>query len=92
MLLIEYEAIVLDQVKFLNYILEEIRRRNKELSEKFEMSYAKIVGIASPYEEAIAALRKVKNEFDNYLGVIRNEMWKDLMKCGKIEVQKESLK
>jgi hypothetical protein len=88
MLLIECESIILDQVKFLNYILEEIRRRNKDLGGRLEMSYAKLVGIASPYEEAIASLRKVKNEFDNYLNIIRSEMIKELTRHGRTEAPK----
>lgn len=68
------ERVVLDQVKFIDLILEEIRNRNKMLQAELGMSYAKLVGIGTPYEDCIHSLRKVKSEFDAYLKLIRQEM------------------
>ena len=66
------EARILSQVKFINYILEECRRRNKELSDCFGMSYGKFVGVGTVYEEAIHSMRKVKGELDGFLKIIRS--------------------
>lgn len=69
----EVEEAVLDQVRFLNYVLEECRKRNRGLQEILGASYGKYVGIGAPYEEAICCLRKVKTELDGYLKTIRAE-------------------
>jgi hypothetical protein len=72
---LEYqEQVILEQVKFIDVVLEEIRNRNRVLQESLGMSYAKYVGISTPYEECIHALRKVKNEFDGYLKTARSEL------------------
>jgi len=68
------EQIVLEQVKFIDLMLEEIRNRNKTLQEELGMSYAKYIGIGTPYEECIHILRKVKSEFDIYLKTARSEL------------------
>jgi len=70
----EVERTVLSEVKFINYMLEECRKRNKTLSEEVGMSYGKLIGVGTVYEEAIHALRKVKGELDKYLGVVRSSM------------------
>lgn len=67
------EQIALEQVKFVNVVLQEIRRRNELLKEELGMSYAKYVGLSTPYEEAIFHLRKVKKEFDEFLAVVRED-------------------
>jgi hypothetical protein len=67
----EAEQLVLNQVRFINLILEECRKRNKLLEEKFGVSYGKLIGIGSVYEEAIHSLRKVKTELDQYLNIVR---------------------
>ena len=72
---LEYiERIILEQVRFLNLVLEEARKRNKFLSEKLEMSYAKLIGLGTPYELMIHSLRQVKREMDMYLKIIRDKM------------------
>ena len=72
---LEYvERIILEQVRFLNLVLEETRKRNKFLSEKLEMSYAKLIGLGTPYELMIHSLRQVKREMDMYLKIIRDKM------------------
>jgi len=68
------EQIVLEQVKFIDLMLEEIRNRNRTLQEELGMSYAKYIGISTPYEECIHTLRKVKSEFDIYLKTARSEL------------------
>jgi hypothetical protein len=68
------EQIILEQVKFIDLMLEEIRIRNTSLQVDLGMSYAKYVGISTPYEECIHTLRKVKKEFDIYLKTARNEV------------------
>lgn len=71
------EQLVLKQVKFINLMLQEIRTRNTELQEALGQSYAKLIGLGTPYEEAIHSLRKVKVEFDTYLKILRNHMVED---------------
>lgn len=68
------ERRILSEVKFINSILEECRRRNKSLQDNFGMSYGKFIGVGTVYEEAIHSMRKVKGELDEYLRVIRESM------------------
>ena len=68
------EARILSQVKFINSVLEECRRRNKELADGFGMSYGKFVGVGTVYEEVIHSLRKVKGELDEFLKVLRSNI------------------
>jgi hypothetical protein len=68
---VEAEEMVLSQVRFVNVVLEECRRRNKELAEALGASYAKFVGLNMVYEEGVCAFRKVKSELDKYLGILR---------------------
>lgn len=68
------EQVVLNEVKFVGSVLEEIRRSNKQMGEELGNSYAKLIGLGTPYEEAINALRKVKSELDMYLKLIREKM------------------
>lgn len=68
------EGIILDQVKFVDFVLKEIRKRNEELQEKLGMSYAKLVGLAAPFEEGVRSFRKVKGELDGYLKILREKM------------------
>jgi hypothetical protein len=70
----EAERVALNQVKFLNFVLEECRKRNKELEEKFGTAYGKLVGTGTVYEEAICSLRKVKGELDEFLNIIRADV------------------
>ena len=70
----QIEQIILDQVKFLNIMLEQLRKRNKLLDEKFGIHYAKMIGLGTPFEELIHHTRNVKSEFDSYLKIIRDEL------------------
>jgi len=74
----QVEYLILDHVKFLGSVLQAMRKKNKKLKEVFGMSYGKLIGLATPYEEAIHSLRKVKCEFDQYLKIIRDEMMKKM--------------
>jgi len=70
----QIEAEILENVKFISAVLEEARRRNKLLEEHLGASYGKYIGMATPYEEMIAASRKVKGEFDQYLASVREQL------------------
>ena len=77
------EGLILDQVKFVDFVLKEIRKRNEELQEGLGMTYAKLVGLATPFEEGVRAFRKVKGELDDYLKILREQMltqYKDQLK------------
>lgn len=74
----QVEYILLKEVKFVGALLEEIRRSNKIMHEKIGISYAKLIGLGTPYEEAIHVLRKVKLELDTYLKIIRDKMLSDM--------------
>jgi len=68
------EHLILDQVKFIDFVLKEIRKRNKELQDGLGMSYAKLVGLGTPFEEAVHSFRQVKGELDGYLKILREKL------------------
>jgi len=68
------ERKILASVKFINFLLQEVRREDKTLKSGLGGSYAKYVGLSSPFEEAINCLRKVKGELDSYLGTVRSHL------------------
>jgi hypothetical protein len=68
----EAENLVLSQVRFINVVLEECRKRNQDLADKFGPAYGKFVGLGTVYEEAIHSLRKVKLELDEFLDIVRS--------------------
>lgn len=68
------EKYILAQVKFLNYVLKELRERNKILKNELGPTYGKLLGLSTPYEEAIHSLRQVKAEIDQYLQILRMEI------------------
>ena len=67
------EQVVLNEVKFLNFVLKEARERNQSLKEQLGNTYAKVIGLGTPYEELIYYARQVKNELDSYLKIIREQ-------------------
>jgi hypothetical protein len=77
---VEAENLLLDQVKFIGQILEALRRRNQNLAKELGMNYAKIVGLVTPYEEAIHSMRKVKRELDVCLKLLREHMIDNMKK------------
>jgi len=70
----QVERRILASVKFIDVVLKEIRNQNKELQDDLGMSYAKIIGLVSPFEEAIHSLRKVRGELDSYLKTVRKNL------------------
>jgi len=86
--LIQKEQIILDQVKFLNVMLEQLRKRNKLLEKKLGMHYAKMIGSGTPYENLIHHTRNIKSDFDNYLKVVRDE----IIKIEKAKAQEQRKK
>jgi len=80
----EAERSALSQVKFINAVLEECRKRNQDLTTKFGPSYGKFVGIGTVYEEAIHSLRKVKSELDGFLDVIRENLRREVIRRPKV--------
>jgi len=77
---LEAENILLDQVIFIGKILEALRKRNQNLAGELGMNYAKIVGLGTPYEEAINKMRLVKRELDVCLKVLREHMVENMKK------------
>lgn len=69
----EVESIILDNTKFMDFILEETRKRNVVLQDKLKNSYGKLLGLGTPYEELINKARQVKTEFDKYLKIVRDQ-------------------
>lgn len=76
----EVENIILDNTKWMDFVLEETRKRNTVLQEELKNSYGKKIGLGTPYEELINKARQVKTEFDKYLKIIRNEFKERLKK------------
>ena len=76
----EVERIILDNTKWMDFILEETRKRNTVLQEELKNSYGKLLGLGTPYEELINKARQVKTEFDKYLKIVRNQFKEQLKK------------
>jgi len=70
----QVERKILASVKFIDVVLKEIRNQNKGLQDDLGMSYAKHIGLVSPFEEAIHSLRKVRGELDSYLKKVREDL------------------
>ena len=71
------EKMLADQVRFLDIMLQETRKRNKLMSETLDSSYAKLIGLGTPYEECIHALRDVRKDINTYLSIIRDKMMRE---------------
>jgi hypothetical protein len=83
----EVEKIVLDNTKWMDFVLEETRKRNIVLQGELKNSYGKLLGLGTPYEELINKARQVKNEFDKYLKIVRNQ-FKEQLKKEQIFIKK----
>lgn len=70
----QIERKILASVKFIDVLLKEVRNKDKELRDGLDMSYAKYIGLTSPFEEAVKCLRKVRGELDSYLQMVRSEL------------------
>lgn len=68
----QIERNILASVKFVDVLLKEVRNKDKELRDGLGMSYAKYIGLTSPFEEAVRCLRKVRGELDSYLKTARS--------------------
>lgn len=72
---LEYiESQILKSMKFVDVIIKEMRRENKELQESLGMSYAKYIGLTSPFEEAMRSLKDVRVELNSYLESVRGKL------------------
>jgi len=69
----EVERIILDNTKWMDFVLEETRKRNTILQEELKNSYGKLLGLGTPYEELINKARQVKTEFDKFLKIVRDQ-------------------
>jgi len=87
----EVEKIVLDNTKLMDFILEEVRKRNTVLQGELKNSYGKLIGLGTPYEELINKARQVKSEFDKFLKIIRSQSVEEL-KREKIAISKSQRK
>jgi len=87
----EVEKIVLDNTKLMDFILEEVRKRNTILQGELKNSYGKLIGLGTPYEELINKARQVKSEFDKFLKIIRSQSVEEL-KREKIAISKSQRK
>jgi len=83
----EVESIILDNTKWMDFILEETRKKNAVLQEKLKNSYGKLLGLGTPYEELINKARQVKTEFDKYLRIVRDQ-FKEQLKKEQIFIKK----
>ena len=83
----EVERIILDNTKWMDFVLEETRKRNTVLQEELKNSYGKLLGLGTPYEELINKARQVKTEFDKYLKIVRDQ-FKEQLKKEQIFIKK----
>jgi len=86
----EVESIILDNTKWMDFVLEETRKKNAVLQEELKNSYGKLLGLGTPYEELINKARQVKTEFDKYLKIVR-DLFKEQLKKEQMFI-KESQK
>ena len=76
----EVENIILDNTKWMDFVLEESRKRNAVLQEELKNSYGKLLGLSTPYEEFVNKARQVKTEFDKFLKIVRDQFKERLKK------------
>jgi len=65
------ESFVADQVKFINLMLQEIRKRDKRCKEVLGDSYGKAIGFLTPFLKCGSELRKVRTDLGVYLATTR---------------------
>ena len=87
----EVEKIVLDNTKWMDFILEETRKKNAVLQGELKNSYGKLLGLGTPYEELINKARQVKSEFDKFLKIVRDR-FAEQSKREKIAISKSQRK
>ena len=84
----EIENFILQQIKFLDLMLEEVRERSKISQKVFEMSYAKLIGITTPFEEIIRILRESRKGLETYLKQVR-EVLEKIYKEENVRISKQ---
>jgi len=70
----QIENIVLEQTKFINFILKELKDRNKALEDTLGASYGKFIGCGTVYDKGVCVFREIKKELDQYLQIVRSEL------------------
>ena len=65
------ESFAADQVKFINLVLQEIRKRDKRCKEVLGDSYGKAIGFLTPFLKCGSELRKVRTDLGVYLATTR---------------------
>jgi len=65
------EAFAADQVKFINLVLQEIRKRDKRCKVVLGDSYGKAIGFITPFLKCGIELRKVRTDLGSYLTTTR---------------------
>jgi len=83
------EKLLADQVRFLDIMLQETRKQNALMKNTLDSSYAKLIGLGTPYEECIHSLRKVRKDFNTYLSIIRNTMIREEKSSSKRHQKKK---
>ncbi len=66
------ENFVADQIKFINFMLREIRKRDKRCKLVLGDSYGKAIGFIAPFLKCGSELRKVRTDLGSYLTTTRN--------------------
>ncbi|GAG23877.1 unnamed protein product [marine sediment metagenome] len=85
----QIERKIQTSVKFIDTMLQETKREDKELHEVLGESYGKYIGLSSPFAEAVKALKGVKAEFDSYLKIVREELASKYRRMYKPERKKK---
>jgi len=65
------EGFVANQVDFIDFVLREIKKRDKECKQVLGDSYGKAIGFLTPFREAGVSMRKVRTELGLYLMTTR---------------------
>ena len=65
------ENFVADQIKFINLMLQEIRKRDKRCKLVLGDSYGKAIGFLTPFLKCGSELRKVRTDLGSYLATTR---------------------
>jgi len=65
------ENFVANQVSFIDFVLREIKKRDKECKLVLGDSYGKAIGFLTPFRECGTELRKVRTELGLYLMTTR---------------------
>jgi len=78
------ENFVADQVKFINLMLQEIRKRDKRCKHVLGDSYGKAIGFLAPFLKCGSELRKVRTDLGLYLTTTRKLLGDEYKKQFKV--------